>query len=370
MHAGIGSKSFDVRIARRRRPASAGRLDTKTETLGGTSRSERYTYDDAGRLGQVFVDGASTPTHEYAYDPNGNRDDGTHDAQDRLLTHGGFSFAYGANGELAKKTDGVTLAETLYAYDTHGSLRAVTRPAPLAPIEYVIDGNNRRIGKKVGGSLVQGFLYDGARVVAELDAAGAVVARFVYATDGHAPDLMLKGGATYRFVKDHLGSPRLVVDAATGAVAQRIDFDPWGVVTLDSNPSFQPFGFAGGLWDRDTGFVRFGARDYDPATGRWTSKDSIRFAGGLNLYGYVDNDPINFVDPTGQKPWGAESWPPRPSPPARPCLDDGIKGVGAAIVNHLNSACRHAVLPSKTPSTSRPLYHCLSDVLRRRRGQC
>ncbi|MCW5833970.1 MAG: hypothetical protein KIS78_16340 [Labilithrix sp.] len=281
---------------------AAGRLDTKTETLGGTSRSERYTYDDAGRLGQVFVDGASTPTHEYAYDPNGNRDDGTHDAQDRLLTHGGVSFAYGANGELAKKTDGVTLAETLYAYDTHGSLRAVTRPAPLAPIEYVIDGNNRRIGKKVGGSLVQGFLYDGARVVAELDAAGAVVARFVYATDGHAPDLMLKGGATYRFVKDHLGSPRLVVDAATGAVAQRIDLDPWGVVTLDSNPGFQPFGFAGGLWDHDTGFVRFGARDYDPATGRWTTKDSIRFAGGLNLYGYVNNDPINAIDPDGRAP--------------------------------------------------------------------
>ncbi|MBX3211692.1 MAG: RHS repeat-associated core domain-containing protein, partial [Labilithrix sp.] len=107
------------------------------------------------------------------------------------------------------------------------------------------------------------------------------------------------------FVKDHLGSPRLVVDAATGAVAQRLDFDPWGVVTLDSNPGFQPFGFAGGLWDRDTGFVRFGARDYDPPTGRWNSKDSIRFAGGLNLYGYATNDPVNLVDVTGRTPAAA-----------------------------------------------------------------
>src|SRR5690606_36494049 len=61
-----------------------------------------------------------------------------------------------------------------------------------------------------------------------------------------------------------------------------------------------PFGFAGGIYDRDTGLIRFGMRDYDPETGRWTSKDPILFAGGdTNLYGYVMNDPINFVDPTG-----------------------------------------------------------------------
>jgi RHS repeat-associated protein len=61
-----------------------------------------------------------------------------------------------------------------------------------------------------------------------------------------------------------------------------------------------PFGFAGGLHDRDTGLVRFGARDYDPVIGRWTAKDPIDFAGGdANLYGYVGNDPITFVDPLG-----------------------------------------------------------------------
>ena len=69
---------------------------------------------------------------------------------------------------------------------------------------------------------------------------------------------------------------------------------------LDTNPGFQPFGFAGGLYDRDTGLVRFGARDYDPDTGRWTAKDPILFAGGdANLYGYVQNDPVNWVDPFG-----------------------------------------------------------------------
>lgn len=70
--------------------------------------------------------------------------------------------------------------------------------------------------------------------------------------------------------------------------------------------AFQPFGFAGGLYDADTGLVRFGARDYDALTGRWTSKDPILFGGGqANLYAYVGNDPINRIDPSGlwSFPW-------------------------------------------------------------------
>ena len=68
----------------------------------------------------------------------------------------------------------------------------------------------------------------------------------------------------------------------------------------DSNPRFQPFGFAGGLYDPLTTLTRFGARDYDAETGRWTAKDPILFAGGdVSLYGYVAGDPVNFVDPSG-----------------------------------------------------------------------
>jgi len=86
----------------------------------------------------------------------------------------------------------------------------------------------------------------------------------------------------------------------TGVVAQRMDYDVWGVVTEDTNPGFQPFGFAGGIYDLDTGLVRFGARDYDPFVGRWTGKDPIGFRGGdYNLYGYVLADPINNIDPAG-----------------------------------------------------------------------
>jgi RHS repeat-associated protein len=54
------------------------------------------------------------------------------------------------------------------------------------------------------------------------------------------------------------------------------------------------------LYDPDTGLVRFGARDYDAQVGRWLAKDPIGFGGGQsNLYGYVANDPVNLVDPSG-----------------------------------------------------------------------
>jgi len=168
-------------------------------------------------------------------------------------------------------------------------------------IDYVIDGKNRRVGKKVDGTLVQGFLYkDPLNPIAELDGSGNVEARFVYGAKPNVPAYMIKHGTEYRIISDYLGSVRLVINTATGAIAQRLAYGPFGQVTTDTNPGFQPFGFAGGLYDRDTGLVRFGARDYDPEVGRWTAKDPILFRGGdTNLYGYVVGDPVNLADING-----------------------------------------------------------------------
>jgi RHS repeat-associated protein len=169
-------------------------------------------------------------------------------------------------------------------------------------IHYVHDAVGRRIGKVRDGALEKGWLYkDSVNPVAQLDSNGNVEATFVYGSRRHVPDAMvMTNGTVYRFVFDHLGSVRLVVDVATGEVPQRIDYDAFGRVLSDSSPGFQPFGFAGGLYDDDTGLVRFGARDYDAYTGRWTSRDSILFAGGdSNLYAYVGNDPLNHRDALG-----------------------------------------------------------------------
>ena len=223
---------------------------------------------------------------------------GTYDDQDRMLSYGGNTYQYTASGELKSKTNAE--GTTVYDYDVLGNLRAVTLPDGTK-IEYVIDGLNRRIGRKVNGVLVQGFLYqDQLNPVAELDGSGNVVSRFVYGTRSNVPDYVVMGGVTYRIITDHLGSPRVIINVATGEIVQRMDYDEFGKVILDTNPGFQPFGFAGGLYDPMTGLVRFGGRDYDPEVGRWTAKDPIGFLGGdTDLYCYVGNDPVNYIDLDG-----------------------------------------------------------------------
>jgi len=289
-----------------------GRITSKTETIGGVATTYRYAYDTAGRLTDVQHDG--TTVEHYEYDDNGNRVQatvdsntvsGTYDDQDRLLTYGNTSYTYTANGELTGKSNGGQT--TTYDYDVMDNLMSVGLPDGQQ-IGYLVDGQNRRVGKQINGSLVQGWLYvDNLNPIAELDGSGNVVSRFVYASRSNIPDYMMRDGATYRIVADHLGSPRLVVNVATGEVVQRMDYDTFGHVIQDTNPGLQPFGFAGGLYDANTGLVRFGARDYDPETGRWTAKDPIGFAGGdANLYGYVGGDAVNWTDweglYTGQYP--------------------------------------------------------------------
>ncbi len=117
------------------------------------------------------------------------------------------------------------------------------------------------------------WAYDGARIVAEFDGTGAMLSRFVYSTRPNVPEYMLKGGELYRILSDHLGSVRLVVKVSDGSIVEQIKYDPWGAIESPTPPSFQPFAFAGGLYDPDTKLLRFGARDYDPATGRWTAKE-------------------------------------------------------------------------------------------------
>ena len=227
-----------------------GRVTDKTETISGTSKTYPYLYDAAGRLAEVKEGGSTIAT--YTYDANGNRITtntgtpvvATYDDQDRLLEYGSTTYAYTGNGELATKTAGAQT--TAYQYDEMGNLVAVTLPNGTE-VKYLIDGRNRRIGKKVDNVLTQGLLYkDRLNPIAELDGSGNVVSRFVYGTKKNVPGYMIKGGATYRIITDHLGSVRLVVDAATGSIAQRLDYDAFGNVALDTNPGFQPFGFAGG----------------------------------------------------------------------------------------------------------------------------
>lgn len=300
-----------------------GRIQRIDEVVQGVATAKRYEYDAVGRLARVR-DGSGALLSEYAYDVNGARtsvhtatvqiDLGTNlgcgptmttavDAQDRLCRYGDYDYAYNANGQLATRTRVATGEVTRYTYDGGSRLKSVVTSQHR--VDYVHDALGRRIGKIKDGTLSKGWLYQNElRPVAQLSSTGQIEATFVYATKVNVPEflVMRATGQVYRLITDHLGSVRLVISVADGSTAQRLNYDEFGVVTADTNPGFQPFGFAGGIYDADTGLVRFGARDYAAVTGRWTAKDPSLFKGGLNLYGYANNDPINFIDVTGRSP--------------------------------------------------------------------
>ncbi len=220
-----------------------GRITAKTETLEGLTTPYHYQYDLTGRLAQVEVNGVVT---SYRYDDNGNRTHvngnsvASYDNQDRLLQYQDIIYTHTQNGEWQTKTQADQT--TRYTYDVLTNLIKVELPNGKI-IDYVIDGKDRRVGKKVNGVLTEAYLYQGdVNPIAVLDSTGQVTAQFVYGSQDHVPDYMIKAGSTYRLITDHLGSVRLVVSVETGEIVQRLDYDTWGNVLLDTNPGFQPFG--------------------------------------------------------------------------------------------------------------------------------
>lgn len=266
-----------------------------------------FEYDLRNRL--VAVREGAQESFSCSYDANGNRTslsrngakiEARCNAQDQLVAFGEWALAYDAKGDLQTKrraSDGATLS---LKYGYQHQLTEATLPDGRR-VEYLIDGSSRRVGKRVDGKLAFGLLYqDSLRPIAELDENGALKSAFVYASGTACPDFMLRGGRSYFFVKNAQGSPILIVDADSGEIAQRLRYDALGRVVEDTSPGFQPFGFAGGIYDSDTGLVRFGFRDYDPETGVWTGRDPMLHMGGsLNFYAYCDGDPVNRTDFSG-----------------------------------------------------------------------
>ncbi len=282
---------------------SLGRIQSVAETTGDKkTKTISYTYDRAGRLAATRVNGVA---ENYTYDSAGNRIgisrahekvNAVYDDRDRLIIQGGMKFSWASNGSLTQRTEHTDA--TQFVYDDLGALRRA-KLADGREIKYLVDADGRRVGREVAGKHV-GYLYriDGS-LAAEIDSAGKIISRFAYDDSDHLA-LVEREGVTYRVVTDTVGSPLLIIDSRTGSVAESINYDAWGSIKEDSRPELISISFAGGLRDPDSGFILFGARDYDPAIGRWTGADPIRFAGGdANLYRYAAADPVNGVDRSG-----------------------------------------------------------------------
>jgi len=193
-------------------------------------------------------------------------------------TEGGTTITYGYDGEnrlvIADKTIGTTTTTTTFKYDPFGN----------------------RIEKTVNGVTTK-YLYDGPNILYEYDGSNAIIARYTHNLATDDPLGLEKGGKLYAYHKDTLGSIRAITDG-TQAIINSYSYDSFGNVTQTGTVN-QPYAYTGREWDKETGLYYYRARYYDPMVGRFISKDPIGFAGGINLYAYVENNPINFTDPTG-----------------------------------------------------------------------
>lgn len=244
-------------------------------TLGNLA----YTYDSLGRLTKIGGTFARTGLPQAIVSA-------TYDETNKLVQWGPTTFTYDANGNLTY--DGTRT----YSWDARGQLSSVTGAGVNASFQY--DGFGRRIGKTING-VTTNFFYDGLQVVQELT--------------GGTPTNLLTGGidqvfsrtdatGTQYLLTDFLGSTVALTDVL-GTVQTEYSYDAFGQTTVSGASSTNSYQYTGRENDGATGLYYYRNRYYSPTLQRFISQDPLGFLGGINFYSYVENDPVNFIDPFG-----------------------------------------------------------------------
>ena len=209
-----------------------------------------------------------------------------------------------------------------YTYDSENRLlTAAVGGSGTASITYDYDGLGRRGKKTVNGSVTQ-YVLDGEEEIAELDGSGAVLRRFVTASQIDERIASIEGASTTPiasahtyFHTDHEGSVIAMSDGAGnitgcagGTGCQRLSYDEYGNLSSGASTTGQPFRYTGRRYDPETGLYFYRARYYSPALGRFLQVDPIGFKSDVNLYTYVYNDPTDKVDPSGTNELSPSDW--------------------------------------------------------------
>ncbi len=242
----------------------------------------------------------------YTYDKVGNRTDlgAVADTGNRLIKFNGDSLFYDDDGNLVKRRRNGQDIQRLY-WNSLGQLTAVWNIGADS-VNFGYDGFGRRARKSTATATAR-YVHDGDDLFLEVDGAGNRVAEYTYYPGIDQPLSVRRGGAggsVYYFVQDFPGNVRGLVTAGA-ALANQYRYKPFG-----TDDSGFPQGtvtnsvrFAARELDNETGMYYVRSRYYDPQTGRFISEDPIGLEGGINLYVYARNNPVNFVDPTGERCW-------------------------------------------------------------------
>ena len=272
---------------------------TTPGAISSHSSEQSYDLDDLGNRLTVTEDGTTEN-----YGPN----NGTQltNTMNRYESVEGQPLGYDVRGNTL--TDG----RSVYTYDILNRQTSVENGS--GTFEYIYDARGRRVAK-VNGANTTHFIYDTQyRVIEERDGSNNLLATYTYGQGMDEPLMMERGGQTYTYHRDALGSVTEVSDS-TGAIVERYEYDVYGAPTLyDSSDNVltvsaigNPYLFTGRRYDVESDNYYYRARYYSHDLGRFLSEDPLGFdAGDYNLYRYVFNNPTNSIDPTGEfafLPW-------------------------------------------------------------------
>jgi len=275
----------------------AGNVTAKNTEQGNYA----YQYDDIYRL-----TGATNPsvTESFTYDPVGNRltsidvhGDWSYNQNNELLSYNGVSFEYDPNGNIIGKTD--QTGTTTLTYDVDNRLIQLVTPNSQL-VTYYYDPFGRRLWKEVSGVRTY-FFYSDEGLIGEYNATGVEIKTYGYAPNSTwtTNPLFQKIGTNYYWYQnDHLGTPQKITDG-TGAIVWSGTYDSFGKTEVQIGAIENNLRFPGQYFDQETGLYYNWNRYYDPKTGRYLTPDPIGQEGGINLFLYVANNPLNSADPFG-----------------------------------------------------------------------
>lgn len=291
---------------------AAGYIVSETRQPGGTVTT--YTYDANNRVTRIdhSRSGVTIARMDYSRNALGHvvsetnvlpqapvfteeSTTGTYDQANQITTYGGSGFSYDQDGNLTSAT--INGAAFSAGYDNQNRPTQLTSGSTTST--YTYNGLGQRT-KSVRGTQTRNYHYDPfGRLLFETDASNQVIDYYIY-SNRRLTAMKTAAGSLYFYHFNKLGSTVAMTDSS-GTVMNAYGYTPYGEVTNKTENVTNPFTFVGGygVIDEGNGLFFMKNRYYDATTRRFLQKDPIGIAGGINLYRYVSNNPVNLVDPAG-----------------------------------------------------------------------
>jgi RHS repeat-associated protein len=278
---------------------------TQFISLDGTSN---YSYNDRDEL--MGTDSTYQSDEQYSYDANGNRTSTGYETggNNQLLSDGTYRYEYDDEGNRNRRINLQTGEITEYQWDYRNRLIAVitkdNTDSVTKTVVYKYDAFDRRISKTIsatGISWSDQFVYDSENIVLSFDGNGIETHRYLH---GPLVDQVLAdegaNGEIGWALSDNQRTVRDII-SSDGSLLNHIRYDSFGQVSEKTNSTYSfLYGYTGREIDEETDLNFYRARYYDSSIGRFITQDPIGFnAGDTNLYRYVNNNPINLIDPLG-----------------------------------------------------------------------